>query len=402
MQVYSEADLILNPVPTKSITLGALTQGFTVTNYSDVAFKVSSNTVSDLGTIPPYFARTLPAKPSDTIMFMPTDLQTVALPQTVMFLNVDESGGGIIPSQTPLAQLPGYAITVQGNVGISGVGQVAIQGTPTVAISGGVNATIANASIKSDVTNALISTNPTMAPVINSYPITIAAGATQHYFALTLPFVAYLDEITFNILSLGNHCDVLTFGIDELDCFLPSGGGILWNIGPFTVLQTYLHPVKDAMVYNIKNISVPTSTIEFWLKNSGATTLSDTITVTAICKYASMNTKAVANDIIHLPVTTTVLAVSSPLTQLVAPDATKNLKELHLDIYNATSGNNSVHIFLDSGGTKQVLSSGLGPNANSHNDLMFGTGVPLDGGIYGSANVSGGDILGGYAIVQTK
>lgn len=271
MQIYSNADLTLIPVPYRQHTLGALTQGFTVTNYSDVAFQVSSNSTGDLGVIPPYFARTFGCKAGDTIQFIPSDLQTAALPQTIMFLNVDESSGGVIPSQTPLAQVPGYALDVQGSVSLAGIGQVAIQGTPTVQVLGAIEANIQNAILQSEITNAYL------------------------------------------------------------------------------------------------------------------------------------GVKAVANSIQYLPLA--YMPATTGSMQIIPPDSTLNLKELHVDFMNEYTTVQSPYLYIGPVNTSQCILAPQVPGSKGsiHLDLTFGTGVPLDTGIYGNADVASTmKIQGGYAIVQAK
>lgn len=90
--------------------------------------------------------------------------------------------------------------------------------------------------------------------------------------------------------------------------------------------------------------------------------------------------------------------------ELLKGDKQFNILEAHFDFLNSNIAGANIG-FLTFGSNTNVnkfLSPIIDPAAGLHIDLTFGTGVPLDLGIFASGFQTGITIQAGYAILQYK
>lgn len=90
--------------------------------------------------------------------------------------------------------------------------------------------------------------------------------------------------------------------------------------------------------------------------------------------------------------------------ELLKGDKQYNILEAHFDFLNSNVAGANVG-FLTFGSNTNVnrfLAPIVDPVAGLHIDLTFGTGIPLDLGIFASSFASGMTIQAGYAILQYK
>lgn len=143
MELYSNTELQTGAAAPKSYNVGNKSLGVSITNYSNLAFVLSSDKQANVGNVPPFFTVNLPVAPGE-ILYFTQGAPTQAVAQSAMFCSISESQSQTTPSQTPLAQVPGYVQNVSGTVSMAGIGQVTIQNTPEVTFAAGQSVNIGN------------------------------------------------------------------------------------------------------------------------------------------------------------------------------------------------------------------------------------------------------------------
>ena len=419
MQIYSLADLTASPVPPKSWTLGSNTLGFVVTNYSNIAFNLSSDKQAQIGTLPPYFSMTVPAMPGETISFAPSVFATSAIAQADMFVNLAESSVNVTPNQTPLAQVPGYQLNVTGNVGLSGVGQVAIQGTPTVAFatgqtvnignvpsvaiqSGNVNAMIQNATLNAAVTNAVLATGPIYESILTTVPVTNLAANAEIEVNLGIPQRILVDMIYMGLASqtFGGINPSTKYSCTAIGLYDTIFGGSLsyWSLNNTLFLQS------DAGV-SIWQGAIGThlglgNTFRVHLKNiSGATIVSDTLTIKFFAQYASQNVNNPSTSPVNVNQTSQTMhyfgnntGVSSASFTLLASGGL--LYKMFVKVINLDTVTHPSYIFVNSGLIDETY---LAAGASQAFMYDFGYGIPNNGA---TITLAANSTFSGYGVAS--
>lgn len=279
-ELYSNSDLAQNTLKSKTFTCPVGTKGFTLTNYSDVPFQVSTADSQDWGVILPYFTRIYAAKMGDEITLTPQPLLN-AQTQLLMFVVYDVSQSDVTPGIIALAQTSGYQMNVAGTVNAN-ITNASMPITGNVGItSGNINATIQNASLNSQITNAnLQTTNSVISSLTKS--LTFTANVTQYSaFQFTIPPAIY-DSI-YLLVKSGGAVGTYSFLFNE--AFLNTVDN--WTKeGPNVPIPLTVSIDATKAIYGpIKLTDLMADKVFIGITASASVT--DTITVQLIAKYAS-------------------------------------------------------------------------------------------------------------------
>ena len=311
MILYSQTDLETVPFPIKQFTVSVGMDGFSIMNYSNIPLSLSSATVGSLGDVPPLFSRSILASAGDVISVSEASFTTSAIAQPSQFVELTQSTG-TVPALVPLAVVPGYQLTVTGNVtaNLPGGTTVNIGNTPAVTInsgtvnigtmpsvtiaSGTVTATINNASIntQSTVVNETISTFPWLSLAIETTTITSLANGSQIYANIPNFTMGYYDAVVIEMSSANGILNKYAFEVVQQRDNGEGSGASYLNIGSYVTPKTggFFDNVNQSFQSNPISLdpTFATGSLVLSITNtSGSTIASDTITLRAWLKNSS-------------------------------------------------------------------------------------------------------------------
>ncbi len=416
-ELYSNTELAIVPLQPKTFTCPVNTKGFTITNYSDVPFQVSTDKNEDWGILLPYFTRIYAAKIGDQITLTPQALLN-AQAQPLMFVVYDISQVDVTPAIIALAQTSGYQMNVAGSVTVAGTPTMNIGTAPNLNIgtmpavtianasipvsgsvsiaSGAVNATIQNASLNSQITNAMISTNPFATLPSQMKTISVAAGASIGIDIFqSLPLGLYDGFFILITSSLGKMASY------QIAVSLAEIGG-LWTQTYYPYLPVVWSASNSDLGFSNLIATIPTpvicDSIQLNIENiSGVDVTNDVLTCQIYGKFASVSNKPVADTIVS-----STGNFSTTQTVMTAGDSTKLLKEVHVDFKNTTASPVIYGIYGGLGHGIQLSGPTVPANSSVHEDLYFGNGIPFDDGLWAYSNNAVAQYIGGYSILANK
>lgn len=294
MILYSQTDLETVPFPLKQFTVSAGMDGFSILNMSNIPLSLSSATVGSLGDVPPLFSRSILASAGDVISVSEASFTTSAIAQPSQFVELTQSTG-TVPALVPLAVVPGYQLTVTGNVtaNLPGGTTVNIGNTPAVTInsgtvnigsmpsvtiaSGTVTATINNATLntQSTVVNEFLADNSLINLITSTETITNLASGSQVVFYPEWASVALLDGLIITIQSANG----IAYTIGNGSAYL-LGISVAGALGSQTTAQ-YSSGSNSSYYYSLRYANPAAfNQIPLTVTNASSSTVSDTLTIT--------------------------------------------------------------------------------------------------------------------------
>lgn len=319
--VYSNADLALIPLSSKSFVCPIYTQGFTITNYSDVPFLVQTDDALDMGVVLPYFTRTYAAKKGDVITLTPQPLMNAQV-MSSMFVSYDISNVPVSPAIVPLAQVSGYQMNVAGNMTIEGTPSFNIANTPSVVISG--------------TPSVGISGTPNVA-VSGPVAIQNTAGGT---------------------LNVGGSVTVGNTALNVQN----AAGGTLNVAGAVTIANTPSVSIANTVNANITSGSVSANITNASINAAVVNAMTSPVNVQQ--PLQTMTNIGTSYSAQSTPVVSTLLGSGG------------RLQFVHI-IYNNNCGYYVTFVLANNG--NQLHSAGLAPNTSATYDLNFLAGITNNG-----------------------
>ena len=237
MILYSQTDLETVPFPIKQFTVSVGMDGFSILNMSNIPLSLSSATVGSLGDVPPLFSRSILASAGDVISVSEASFTTSAIAQPSQFVELTQSTG-TVPALVPLAVVPGYQLTVTGNVtaNLPGGTTVNIGNTPAVTINSGTvnigtmpSVTIASGTInvatvqsitdvvQNQVVNERLSINDLIEIGVASTAINLAAGASMNLTMPTLSKAVQFDQVYLFVSSSNQQIPHYSFQLTSVE-----------------------------------------------------------------------------------------------------------------------------------------------------------------------------------------
>lgn len=301
------------PYLRKPKTMASTTRSMTVSNLSKYALQVKSDTTNQYGILPAFSSKTYAVQPAQVITFEVIANNFDAGNVNNQYVELTESQIIAESGVTPLALIPVYVSNVNvantAQVALSGDNTVNIGNSPTVSLTAGstvnigntvtaniaagtIDATIQNAQIDTNLTNAIVQTGVMAEGTPYTANITNMANGTSLLFQLTIPESMY-DQF---ILRVGSTLDLginitakYKFSLQYLKLTqygLQTGGTLqdLINWGPTNNL------IGSTKPYYISNDGLPVigNQIAISVINiSGVTIAADSLTLQAYMKYAT-------------------------------------------------------------------------------------------------------------------